>query len=144
MSDGRGVLDTSTVILLPQITDPGLLPAEPTITAITLAELSAGPLATSDETERSRRQAHVQQAESDFEPLPFDETAARAFGRVAADLRAAGRKSSSRAYDALIAATAIAHGLPLYTANPDDFTAITELQLVEVPHPGRRTATTDA
>ncbi len=144
MSDGRGVLDTSTVILLPQITDPGLLPAEPTITAITLAELPAGPLATSDETERSRRQAHVQQAESDFEPLPFDETAARAFGRVAADLRAAGRKSSSRAYDALIAATAIAHGLPLYTANPDDFTAITELQLVEVPHPGRRTATTDA
>ena len=143
MSDDRGVLDTSTAILLPQITDPGVLPADPAITAITLAELSAGPLATSDETERSRRQAHVQQAESDFEPLPFDEAAARAFGRVAADLRAAGRKATSRAYDALIAATAIAHGLPLYTANPDDFTAITDLQLVEVPHPGQRTATTD-
>ncbi|WP_428117836.1 type II toxin-antitoxin system VapC family toxin [Candidatus Poriferisodalis sp.] len=143
MSDGRGVLDTSTVILLPQITDPAVLPAEPVITTITLAELSAGPLATSDETERSRRQAHVQQAESDFEPLPFDGVAARAFGRVAADLRAAGRKATSRAYDALIAATAIAHGLPLYTANPDDFTAISELQLVEVPHPGRHAATTD-
>ncbi len=129
----RGVLDTNTVIGLPRIVDADALPAEPAITAITLAELAVGPLATADETERSRRQAHLQQAEADFDPLPFDDAAARAFGRVAADLRAAGRKPAARAYDALIAATAIANGLPLYTANPSDFEGITELEVVAVP-----------
>ncbi len=132
-SHQRGVLDTNTVIGLPRIVNADALPAEPTITAITLAELAVGPLATSDETERSRRQAHLQQAEADFDPLPFDDAAARAFGRVAADLRAAGRKSAARAYDALIAATAIANGLPLYSANPSDFEGITELEVVAVP-----------
>lgn len=132
-SHQRGVLDTNTVIGLPRIVDADALPAEPAITAITLAELAVGPLATADETERSRRQAHLQQAEADFDPLPFDDTAARAFGRVAADLRAAGRKPAARAYDALIAATAIANGLPLYTANPSDFEGITELEVVAVP-----------
>lgn len=132
-SHQRGVLDTNTVIGLPRIVDADVLPAEPTITAITLAELAVGPLAASDETERSRRQAHLQQAEADFDPLPFDDAAARAFGRVAADLRATGRKPAARAYDALIAATAIANGLPLYTANPRDFEGITELEVVAVP-----------
>lgn len=131
----RGILDTSIVILLPSLTDPGTLPDEPTITAITLAELSVGPLVTDDPAERAARQAHLQQAESDFDPLPFDQAAARAFGRVASDLRAAGRKRSARAYDALIAATAIATGLPLYTTNPDDFAGITELDVVAIPHP---------
>ena len=131
----RGILDTSAVILLPRLTDPGTLPDEPTITAITLAELSVGPLITDDPVERSARQAHLQQAESDFDPLPFDQAAARAFGRVASDLRAAGRKRSARAYDALIAATAIATGLPVYTTNPDDFIGITELDVVAIPHP---------
>ena len=101
---GRGVLDTNAVIALPRIADAGMLPAEPTITTITLAELSVGPLAASDAAERRRRQAHLQQAEADFDPLPFDDAAARAFGQVAADLRASGRKPAARAYDALIAA----------------------------------------
>lgn len=136
-SHQRGVLDTNTVIGLPRIVDADVLPAEPTITAITLAELAVGPLAASDETERSRRQAHLQQAEADFDPLPFDDAAARAFGRVAADLRATGRKPAARAYDALIAATAIANGLPLYTANPRDFEGITELKIVAVPFGSR-------
>ncbi len=134
-SHQRGVLDTNTVIGLPRIVDIDALPAEPSITTITLAELAVGPLATSDETERSRRQAHLQQAEADFDPLPFDDAAARAFGRVASNLRAAGRKSAARAYDALIAATAIANGLPLYTANPRDFDGITELEIVAVSLP---------
>lgn len=133
----RGVLDTSTVILLPRLSRPEQLPDEPTITAITLAELSVGPLITDDPSERAARQAHLQQAESDFDPLPFDQAAARAFGRVAADLRAAGPKRSARAYDALIAATAIANGLPVYTTNPDDFEGIDELQVVAIPHPDR-------
>ncbi len=132
---GVGVLDTSTVILLPLISDPASLPAAPTITAITLAELSVGPLVASTHTERVRRQAHLQQAESDFDVLPFDEGAARAFGRVASDLRRAGRKPSARAYDALIAAVAISRGLPLYTTNPEGYAAIGGLDLIPVPHP---------
>ena len=118
----RGVLDTSTVIMLSRITNPADLPAEPLITAVTLAELSVGPLVATDDTERAARQAHVQQAEADFEPLPFDAAAARAFGRVAASLRKAGRKPAARAFDAMIAATAVANGLPVYTCNPADFT----------------------
>ena len=134
---GPGILDTSTVILLPRLTDPQTLPLRPMITAITLAELSVGPLVASTDTERARRQAHLQQAEADFDALPFDQAAARAFGRVASDLRKAGR-TSARAYDALIAATAIANGLPLYTANPDDFKAINDLEVIPVPVPNGR------
>lgn len=130
-----GILDTNTVILLPRISDPACLPNIPTITAITLAELSVGPLVARSDVERTARQIHLQQAEADFDPLPFNAAAARAFGIVAADLRGAGRKSSARAYDALIAAIAIAWGLPLYTVNPNDFKGISSLELVSVPHP---------
>jgi tRNA(fMet)-specific endonuclease VapC len=124
----RGILDTSAVMDLGQL-DPAALPHEPLITAITLAELSVGPLLASTEQQRAARLAHLQQAEADFEPLPFDAPAARAFGRVASELRASGRKPAARAYDALIAATALAHGLPLYTANPDDFAGISDLDV---------------
>jgi hypothetical protein len=133
----QGILDTSTVILLPRLADAARLPAVPTITAVTLAELSVGPLVAQADAERAARQAHLQQAEADFDPLPFDAAAARAFGQVAADLRRAGRKTSARAYDALIAAIALARGLPLYTVNPDDFAGITQLELVAIPHPDR-------
>jgi len=132
----RGVLDTSTVILLSRLTDPDVLPVEPMITAITLAELSAGPLLASSDDERAARQAHVQQAEADFVPLPFDARAARAFGRVTVSLRRTGRKTNARAFDALIAATALAHDLPVYTCNPADFAGIDGLVVVEVPVPG--------
>jgi tRNA(fMet)-specific endonuclease VapC len=128
----RGVLDTSTVILLPRIDDPAGLPGEPLITTVTLAELSVGPLVARDEQERAARQAHLQQAEADFDPLPFDAAAARAFGRVAASLRRAGRKTTARAYDAMIAATALAHGMPVYTCNPADFEGIDGLEVVAV------------
>ena len=131
----RGVLDTSTVILLPSLADASALPAEPLITTVTLAELSVGPLVARDEHERAARQAHLQQAEADFDPLPFDAQAARAFGRVAASLRRAGRKTAARAYDAMIAATAVANDLPLYTCNPADFTGIDDLTVVVVPEP---------
>lgn len=131
----RGVLDTSTVILLPRLDDTALLPAEPLITAVTLAELTVGPLVASTDEERAARQAHVQQAEADFDPLPFDVPAARAFGRVAAWLRGAGRKPTARAYDAMIAATALANDLPIYTCNPDDFAGIEALEVVSVPVP---------
>ena len=129
------MLGTSTVILLPRLRDATVLPAEPVIAAITLAELSVGPLVAHDEQERAARQAHLQQAEADFDPLPFDATAARAFGRVGASLRSAGRKTAARAYGAMIAATAIANDLALYTCNPDDFEGIDDLQVVAVTIP---------
>lgn len=130
-----GLLDTSTLILLPALRDPSLLPQRPLISAITLAELSVGPLVAANETQRAARLAHLQQAEADFDPLPFDADAARAFGQVAASLRQSGRKASARAYDAMIAAVALANGLPLYTCNPDDFANIDGLTVVSVPHP---------
>ena len=132
----RGVLDTSTVILLPRIEDEHVLPAEPLITTVTLAELSVGPLVATTDEERAARQAHVQQAESDFDPLPFDVPSARAFARVAVALRQSGRAVKPRAYDAMIAATALANGLPLYTCNPKDFRGIDGLTVVSVPVPG--------
>ncbi len=131
----RGILDTSTVIMLSRIANPSSLPAEPLITSITLAELTVGPLVANDDAERAARQAHVQQAEADFDPLPFDAVAARAFGRVAASMRKAGRKPAARAYDAMIAATALANGLPVYTCNPADFAGIDGLTVVPVPIP---------
>ena len=133
----RGVLDTSTLILLGRISDVSMLPDEPLITAVTLAELSVGPLVARNDQERAARQVHLQQAESDFEALPFDSDAARAFGRVAASLRRSGRKSAARAYDAMIAATAIAHGLGVHTCNPTDFTGIDGLAITAVLHPDR-------
>jgi tRNA(fMet)-specific endonuclease VapC len=131
----RGILDTSTVILLPWLEDGSALPAEPLITAVTLAELSVGPLVARDDRERAARQAHLQQAEADFDPVPFDAQAARAFGQVAASLRRAGRKTAARAYDAMIAATAVAHELPVYTCNPADFSGIDGLTVIHVPAP---------
>lgn len=133
----QGLLDTSTVILLPRLFDASVLPEEPLISTITLAELSVGPLVAATDEERSARQAHVQQAEADFVPLPFDIAAARAFGRVAASLRRAGRKTQARTYDAMIAAVAISNGLPVYTCNPQDFLGIDDLTVVAVPHPER-------
>jgi predicted nucleic acid-binding protein len=98
-----------------------VLPDVPLISAITLAELSVGPLVTDDAAERARRLAQVQQAEADLDPLPFDSAAARAFGQIGSSLRRSGRKPAARALDALIAAIAVAIGLPLYTCNPADF-----------------------
>ncbi len=131
MTAPTGILDTSTVIALPTLT-ARQLPDTPLITAITLAELSVGPLVTADDDERVKRQAVLQQAEADFDPLPFDDAAARAFGAVAASLRKSGRKKRARAYDALIAAVAVANELPLYTANPADFTGIDGLAVISV------------
>lgn len=131
----QGILDTSAVIAMRQITDPAALPAEPMITTVTLAELSAGPLVARNDQERAARQAHLQQAEADFDPLPFDRAAARSFGQVAASLRQSGRKTTARAFDALIAATALANHLPVYTCNAADFEGIDGLDVVPVAPP---------
>jgi len=123
----QGLLDTSVIIDLENLSS-ALLPIEAAISAITMAELTAGPHATADPDERARRQDRLQRAEAAFDPLPFDLEASRAYGRVYAAVIAAGRKArGARAVDLLIAATACAAGIPLYTRNPDDFQALHEL-----------------
>jgi predicted nucleic acid-binding protein len=117
----RGLIDTSVVIDLDGI-PPDELPHEVAIAAVTMAELAAGPHATEDGIERARRQERLQRAEVTFDPIPFDAEAARAYGRVYAEVAAARRKARGRrALDLLIAATALAANLPLYTRNPSDF-----------------------
>mgnify|MGYP001585107459 CR=1 FL=1 len=129
----RGLADTSVVIGLEAI-DPSRLPAEVAISAVTLAELAAGPHATSDTIERARRQDRLQRAEASFDPIPVDAATARAYGVAYAAVLARGRKARGpRAFDLLIAATAIAANLPLYTANADDLGGLDELlEIVEV------------
>ena len=132
MSHDRGVLDTNTVIRLAEIRDVESLPRTSIVTTVTFAELSAGPLVADSDEERVARLTHVQQAEATFPPLTFDVASARAFASVSASLRKIGRKTSARTFDAMIAATAIANGLPLYTCNPRDFEGIDGLEVVPV------------
>jgi len=127
------VIDTSVVIDLDRL-ESGLLPIEVAVSAVTMAELAAGPHATSDENERARRQDRLQRAEATFDPLPFDAESARAYGRIYAAVVASGRKArGARAVDLLIAATALANALPLYTRNVEDFQGLGELvEVVEI------------
>lgn len=122
----RGLLDTS-VLIDHDLIDPGRLPAESAIAAITLAELAAGPHATDDDEERARRQDRLQWVATNFHPLPFDAEAARAYGRVFAAMRVVGRSGRSRLADLLIASTAAANGLPLYTRNASDLAGLAEV-----------------
>ncbi|WP_329176451.1 type II toxin-antitoxin system VapC family toxin [Streptomyces sp. NBC_01477] len=135
---GQGVLDTNIVILRKWL-DPAELPAEVAITAITLAELSAGPHEVrrneeqsdyDEHTERGRRLDILQRAENEFDPIPFDAEAARIYGRVCAAVISAGRKPRRRVADLMIAAIAIAEELPLFTTNPDDYKGLDGLLIV--------------
>ncbi len=119
----RGVLDTS-VVIDHDVIDPALLPDESAISAVTLAELAAGPHATENKDERAGRQDRLQWATATWEPLPFDAESARMYGRMFAAARASGKSSRARLADLLIASTAAANGLPLYTRNPSDFDAL--------------------
>lgn len=126
-ASSRGLIDTSVVIELERI-DPERLPPQMAVSAITLAELAAGPHATDDLAERARRQERLQLTETTFDAIPFDADCARAYGRVYAKALGAGRKvRGRRAIDLLIAATALATDLPMYTANPADFAGLGEL-----------------
>lgn len=122
----RGLLDTS-VVIDHDVVDPGSLPDESAIAAVTLAELAAGPHASHDEQERARRQDRLQWAATSWDPLPFDAAAARMYGLVFAATKRAGRSSRARLADLLIASTAAANGLPLYTRNPADFVGLEEI-----------------
>ncbi|MGN6187367.1 MAG: type II toxin-antitoxin system VapC family toxin [Conexibacter sp.] len=122
---GAGLLDTSILV------DPAgssMLPSETWVSTLSLAELAAGPHATEDPAERARRQHHLQTIEATYDPLPFDTACARVYGTVFAAIVAQGRKARGRrAVDLLIAATAVANQLPLYTRNPRDLTGLDHL-----------------
>jgi predicted nucleic acid-binding protein len=140
----QGMLDTN-ILILRRWVSPAELPDEMAISAITLAELSASPHevrrngeqdAYDEHAERARRLEILQRAESEFDPVPFDAEAARIYGRVAAAVIAAGRKPRGRIADLMIAATAIAEGLPLYTTNPADYAGLDALiQVFPVTRP---------
>ncbi|WP_448073270.1 PIN domain-containing protein [Georgenia yuyongxinii] len=126
----RGLLDTSVVIDL-ELLDPEQLPGQVAISAVTMAELAAGPSAiVTDAAERARRQDRLQRAEAAFDPLPFGVEAARAYGRVYAAVLARGRRPRRRFADLLIASVAVAEDLPLVTRNAHDFDGLAELLLV--------------
>ena len=123
----KGVLDTSVIIDISFISGDAL-PAESAIAAITLAELTAGPLTAATPMERATRIERLQWTEGKFEAIPFDVPAARAYGRIYAATLATNRKPrGGRAVDLLIAATALSRELPLYTRNPADFSSIAEI-----------------
>lgn len=127
-----GLLDTSVVIDM-ELLRPEQLPEQIAISAVTLAELAAGPSATDDADERARRQDRLQRAEAAFEPVPFGVNAARAYGRVYAAVLTEGRKPRGRFADLLIAAVAVAEDLPLLTRNANDFVGLAGLiDIVEV------------
>lgn len=127
------MLDTSAVLRLHEL-EPEALPDDAVISTITLAELSVGPLVAADDAERAARLAQVQRAEADFgDPIPFTAEAARAFAQVASDIRSAGRRPQARAFDALIAASAKAAELPLYTFNAKDLVGVTGIEVVSLP-----------
>ncbi|WP_030439109.1 type II toxin-antitoxin system VapC family toxin [Actinoplanes subtropicus] len=131
----RGLIDTKIVVHLPAL-DPALLPDELVVSAITLAELSAGPHHTDDPVERARRTSVLQHTEATFDPLPFDAEAARTYGMVCAAVLAAGRTPRRRVAGLMIAAIAVANRLPLYTTNPGDFVGLDQLvTVVAVPRP---------
>ena len=123
----RGLIDTSVVIDLERVA-PEALPSELAVAAVSLAELAAGPHATADATERARRQERLQRAEATFDAIPFDVSAARAYGRLYAEIACGGRKTRGRrAIDLMVAATALAAELPLYTRNATDFSGLEAL-----------------
>lgn len=126
------MLDTSIIAAL-RLYDPAELPGTFLITAVTLGELSYGPHATDDPLKRAARTAVLQHVEATFDPLPYDQAAARLYGQICAAVRVTGRQPRTRASDLMIAATAASNALPLFTANPDDFRgAETFVELVAV------------
>lgn len=133
MPGDRGLIDTSVAVDLGQF-DPALFPPEIAVSALTLAELATGPHAAGNDLGRARRQHHLEDIETNFETLSFDPTCARAYGRIYASVVSVGRKArGARSIDLMIAATALAHDLPLYTLNAKDLRGLEDLiEIVDV------------
>jgi predicted nucleic acid-binding protein len=133
LTEDRGLIDTSVAVDIRHL-DASVFPTEIAISSLTLGELATGPHAAKDELTRARRQSHLQFVETNVETLPFDSPCARAFGVVYAAVERTGRKPrGGRAIDLMIAATALAHDLPLYTRNAKDLRRLEDLiEIVDV------------
>ncbi|HQD22015.1 MAG TPA: type II toxin-antitoxin system VapC family toxin [Arachnia sp.] len=136
----QGMLDTN-ILILRRLIDPAFLPAQAGISAVVLGELAAGvhnidDAAPNRDLVRSDRIALLQQAEAEFDAFPYTAEAARIYGRMFASVRALGRSPRARTNDLMIAATAAAERLPLFTTNVDDYRGLDHLvQIVAVPRP---------
>jgi toxin FitB len=119
----KAVLDTSVLIA----DDIGPLPGELAISAVSLAELHFGVLATGSPTARAERLRRLTVLQRQFDALPVDDAVAASYGQLAAAVAAAGRKPRARTMDLLIAATAHAHGARLYTRDAADLAGLGEL-----------------
>ena len=129
-SPDRGLIDTSAVIGLEGI-EVDRLPLDLAVSALTLAELAAGIVSATDDSVRARRAERIQRVESTFESISFDPLCARAYGRVYAAVAGAGRKPRGpRTVDLMIAATALARKLPLYTLNVGDLKGLDDLIMI--------------
>ncbi|MEU1523072.1 type II toxin-antitoxin system VapC family toxin [Nocardia rhamnosiphila] len=134
----RGLVDTNVLILIDRL-NPEELPDDIAVSTVTMAELAAGPHFTDNPVERAERIERLQNAEAQFDPLPFDTTAARRYGHLIAAVMGSGRNPKPRRIDLMIAAIASAHRIPLYTVNPKDFRALDGLlTVVPVAHPDGR------
>lgn len=133
MTEDRGLIDTSVAVDIHSL-DADMLPTEVAISALTLGELTTGPHAAADELTRARRQSHLQFVETNLEALPFESSCARAYGVLYAAVHRMGRRArGARAVDLMIAATALAHDLPLYTRNAKDLSGLEDLiEIVDV------------
>ncbi len=129
MTHPLGLLDTNILILRAGI-DPDELPDELMISTISTAELSVGVLTASGPQELAQRMKILQTVEAEFDPLPFDQAAAREYGQLWTAVITAGRKPRPRTADLMIACVAIANRLPLYTCNPKDFKGLDHLLAV--------------
>lgn len=124
----RGILDTSVVIASLDPSDVETsLPDEAAVSVATIAELHYGVLVARDEATRSLRLARLGAVESTFQALPIDAGIARAFARLAHQVKRTGRQPRARIMDLWIAATALACGVPLYTRNAADFRGLDEM-----------------
>jgi len=125
-----GLLDTSVFIASEGKRPLGALPARVAISVITIGELQLGVLNATDDDARSRRADTLALARA-ADPIPVSEAVIVTWARLVADCRAAGIQRTVKLADALIAATAVEHGLPVVTQDGD-------YQKISKAHPALR------
>ena len=119
-----GLLDTSVVIDLNKL-PPSVLPTTSLISAITLAELLQGVHLANGPVQRAIRLERIRAVEASFpEPLSFDSAAAREYATLVALVLGAGRNPKPRRLDLMIAATAAAIKVPIFTRNAKDLAGL--------------------
>lgn len=113
-----GLLDTSIFIARETGRPLGELPNRVAVSVVTIGELQLGVLNAADDASRARRADTLALVRA-ADPIPITEAVMSAWARLVADCRAAGTHSTIRLTDALIAATAVEHGLPVVSQDGD-------------------------